>query len=88
MAILQYRVQFQRQFMVYNGGDIAYFDAVTAQRLVGEGIATAIDALPGVTAENPTLPDQAIITDAGMPMPTTPADSSVLQAQAGVLFPS
>jgi hypothetical protein len=85
MAILQYRVQFQRQFLCFNGGDVAYFDGTTAARLVGEGIGTALDALPTSTPENPLLPDSAIITDAGLPIPATAADSSVLQSEAGLL---
>jgi hypothetical protein len=85
MALLQYRIQFQKQFLSFNGGDVAYFDAVTAGRLVGEGIGTALDALPGSVPENPLLPDAAVITNAGLPIPATPADSNVLQAQAGLL---
>jgi hypothetical protein len=85
MAITTYRVQFLQQYMSYNPGEIGWFDAVTAQRLVGEGRGTALDALPGATSENPTLPDQAVITDSGLPAPASPADSAALANEAGML---
>lgn len=87
MAITTYRVQFQKNFMSFNGGEIAFFDAVTAERLVAEGIATAVDALPGSVSEVPTSVDPAtdVVDDGGLPTATSAADSNVLSAESGLL---
>lgn len=86
MAITQYRVQFVKNFLSFNGGEIAFFDSVTAGRLVSSGQATAIDALPGIVAGpayGQAIPDY--IDDGGLPAATSAADSAVLGAEAGLL---
>lgn len=87
MAITTYKVQFQKNFMSYNGGEFAYFDAMTAERLVAEGIATAIDVLPGTVSEPPQAiqPATDVVDDGGLPAPTSAADSAALQSEAGQL---
>ncbi len=76
----QYRIQFTSPVLSYNGGDVAYFTADVAAKLVALGH-TALDALPVGTPVPPgSLSDQTITTP-----PATIADATNIQAEAGVL---
>ncbi len=86
MPLSQYRVQFQKSALSFNGGDVAYFDSVTAARLVAAGIGTALDALPAsVTPPGLGVPLGDYVDDGGLPTAASAADSAVLGAEAGVL---
>ena len=86
MALSLYRVQLQKQWASFNAGDVAYVDSTTGARLVAAGIGTALDALPATVAPPlPGVPLADFIDDGGLPLAQSSADSSVLQAVAGML---
>ena len=85
MAITQYAVTIQKPVLSYNPGEQPFFEAVTAARLIATGYATAVGAPPPVVQVPSGVPIDSVVADAGLPVPTTSADSAVLSAQAGVL---
>ncbi len=86
MPLAQYRIQLKTQWASYNPGEVAYFDSTTGARLVAAGIGVALDTLPGsVLPPGPGVPLAAFIADSALPIAQSSADSSVLQAVAGML---
>ncbi len=86
MALSAYRIQFQKQGLSFNPGEVGWFDAVTAARLVAAGLGVALDALPATVP--PPAPGASLVAflgDAGLPTPTSAADSQILAAEAGLL---